>query len=45
MAEFTLDKWSNADPKNKNLEELSIIIAGLIDYANSLEARITALGG
>lgn len=45
MSSITIDKWTNYDPRNKNLEELAIILSAIIDYINDLDERITALGG
>jgi len=36
--------WKNKEPQNKDLEELSIIIKQIIDYMDTLDARLTAGG-
>lgn len=44
MAEIETPFWKNKDPNNKDLEELAITIQQIIEYLNTLDARLTAGG-
>lgn len=38
-----LQTWSNQEPENKNLEQLSILFEAAISKINELEARLALL--